>query len=85
MENLNKLNMNDTNAESTPNYNTEPLLGLGGVRCSHSFMHRLGNTMQGVVTILENLVMILTFSYYIPNWSMKFIMWRFNTKFCDKP
>ena len=40
------------------------------------FRHKLGNTIQGFVCIVDNLVMMLTFSYYMPNWTIKFIVFR---------
>lgn len=45
-----------------------------------SFLHRVGNLIQALITILENLVAILTFSFWMPCWSIKFVMWRLDTK-----
>jgi len=50
-----------------------------------SFYHRIGNFIQGIVSIIESLVMILSFSYLMPNWTMRFCMWRLDTKLYDKP
>jgi len=41
------------------------------INTKFSFCHRVGNILQGFVSIAENLVMILTFSYVMPNWMMK--------------
>ena len=49
-----------------------------------SFLHRLGNVIQSIIVIVENLIGIVTFSYCYPNWSMKFIMWRMDTIFYGK-
>ena len=50
-----------------------------------SFIHRVGNFMGGCVTIAEALVMILTFSYIMPSWSMDFIIWRLDSIFYENP
>ena len=49
------------------------------------FSHRVGNVLQSFVNIAENLVVILTFSYYMPNWLMKFILWRLDNKWLYNP
>lgn len=46
------------------------------IKRSLSFKHRIGNELQFIVGIFENLVMLFTFSYVMPKWSMKFIIFR---------
>lgn len=62
-------------AENT-NTPLQPSLDIAGVRRSLSFRHRFGNTIQFIIGIIENLIMIFTFSSILPKWSMKFIIFR---------
>lgn len=50
-----------------------------------SFLHRVGNTIQSLITIAENLAVIVSFSYWLPNWSLRFAMWRLDTILYDNP
>jgi hypothetical protein len=68
--------MRRDNKETETKQGTRP-----SVRRNYSFWHRVGNTMQAIITILQNLVIILTFSYYIPEWTIPFIEWRLKTRF----
>jgi hypothetical protein len=55
-------------------------LPKAGINHDLSFLHRVGNTIGAIICIAQNLVKILTFSYYIPYWSIRFSMWRMGTK-----
>jgi len=44
-----------------------------------SFLHRIGNIIGALIQILENIVILLTFSYVLPNWSWLYIIWRTDT------
>ena len=43
--------------------------------------HRIGNIMQAFVNIIESIIIFLSFSYIMPNFVMKFIIWRLNSKY----
>lgn len=43
------------------------------------FGHRVGNVIQSLVSIAENLIIILTFSSIRPSWSFDFVIWRLKT------
>ena len=49
--------------------NSQPRNGL-------PFRHRLGNVIMAIIRIAENLTVILTFSSIMPNWTMKWIVFR---------
>lgn len=47
-----------------------------GKRGGLPFKHRIGNMLQALICIIENFIIILTFSSIRPTWSMKWIVFR---------
>lgn len=43
---------------------------------SLSFRHRIGNVIQAIIAIVENLITIFTFSSIMPKWTIKWILFR---------
>lgn len=46
------------------------------IKCN--IYHRLGNVIQALIQIAENLIIVLTLGFVYYNWSIKWIMYRLN-------
>lgn len=51
-----------------------------------SFKHRLGNVISALVSIAECVVIVLSLSFILPRWNLKFLTWRVCSGFlADRP
>ena len=61
------------------------VLGIKSTFGKYSVYHRIGNIIQALVNIAENLVILLTLGFLYPNWAIKWAIYRTNSRWYGRP